>query len=115
MGNEIDGGGIQGDLERQKIESEIARNAAEKDKIQSEALLLRRQLDRRWYSSKIGGQIIATFVAALIIAIWVAEVVQPLFDKRNESVRLESEISGYNVYRQYQTLDSLWGTMFAEN
>ena len=80
-------------VEIRRIESETAKNEAERKKAELEAKALKKQLDQKWYSSRILVQAgVAGIVVAGLLAGWMIGYLGPLLEKNNELAKLENEI-----------------------
>jgi hypothetical protein len=95
-----------GNLGNARIQSEIDRNLAEKQKFDMEAREISRRVNTKWYQSKTIGQFIAVFIAALLVAWWVIGVIESYIDKKVEESDLRNRIAMHELTIEFDKVKS---------
>ncbi len=81
------------ELERQKIESEIAKNNAEQNKLYSEAREVEKRLNEKWYSkSVLIKYIIAGLVSGILISVSWMSIFKNILDSKLEVIENEKKL-----------------------
>jgi hypothetical protein len=77
------------EVNRRKLESEIAKNKADQQKSEIEAEEIRKRLNQKWYKSRIFVQTgIGAIVAAALIATWFVGFFEPILSYKQNLERL---------------------------
>ncbi len=80
------------DLEKTRIEVEIARHKAERQKLELESEQITKNLNQKWYKGKFFLEtIVAGLVASGLLAAWVIIYLQPIITIKHEIAELENE------------------------
>ena len=81
------------DLEKQRLQSEIQRTDAERQKLLLEAEEVAKRTARAWYSGRfVVEATVAGVVASALIAAWVINYLQPILAAKQELTALEQQI-----------------------
>ena len=89
------------EVNRRKIESEIAKSKAEQHKFELEAEEIRKRLNQKWYKSRIFVQTgIGAIVAAALIAAWFVGFFEPILSYKQNIERLKSNMLSLENERQ---------------
>ena len=89
------------EVNRRKIESEIAKSKAEQHKFELEAEEIRKRLNQNWYKSRIFVQTgIGAIVAAALIAAWFVGFFEPILSYKQNIERLKSSMLSLENERQ---------------
>lgn len=81
------------EAELRRLNSEAARNEAEREKLNLEALEAKLRLGQKWYKGRILIQlVVGGVVAAALLASWVIGYLQPILKSEQELARITNEI-----------------------
>jgi len=85
------------ETEKRIIESEIAKNGAEKTKPNLEAEEVQKRSSQRWYSGRIFVRaVVGGIGASALIAAWMIGYFQPILSKKQELAELNNQIEAAN-------------------
>lgn len=89
------------DVNRRRLESEIAKNKAERQKFEIESEEIRKRLLQKWYQGRIFVQTgIGAIVAAALIAAWFVGFFEPILSHKQNIERLKNSMLSLENERQ---------------